>query len=135
MSQDTTEAAILTKPVSIKIIAPGVPAFAEACVHIREGYVFHPAQPVEILPNGHAMFTLVMGCPSQAAINAAKESSDHALRLQKAQYELDVKQAAEAIVAQQKRDELEKQVAAEVAAHQRKIKELEKSAAAAIAKL
>lgn len=133
----TTQTAAATptrKPFSIHIIEPAFPAFQQACVHIRNGYVFADL-PIELTPTGHAVFTLVLGTPDHHAVNKADESTDHALAMEAAAYERDVQARAEALLADHKRQELEKQVQALKAQQAREIAALEKATAAQIAKL
>jgi hypothetical protein len=108
--------------------------------------VFHPDRIVEFFPNGTASFYLVRGNPTQASIDLANAANEHALEMQRAEYERDVKQAAQAIVEEEKRQALEKQVKAAVAEHEKAIKklkaaneaelqQLQQAAAAELAKL
>ena len=122
-------------PVSIHCIGPSWEVFPAAAVHIRNGMIFHPDMLVEFFPNGTASFHLVRGNPTQAAIDMAKEGSDHALLLQQAQYEVDVKRAAQALVEQQKRDDIAKRMAEVQAAHDKAVAKLKKEAEAELAKL
>lgn len=133
----TTNSTTLTAgmPTSIHVIGPAYPAFAQAAVHIRAGMIFHPDRPVELFENGNASFFLVQGNPGQVALDMASESCKHALQLQAAEYEADVKRAAQAIFEQSRRDELAQQVKTIKAEHEKQVRALEKAAEAEIAKL
>jgi hypothetical protein len=128
-------AAPARKPFSVQIVEPAYPAFQQACALIRDGYIFAPDMPVELTPQGHAIFTLILGTPDAHAFTKAQEATDHALAMEAMQYRKDVEQAAKALLEQQKRDELAKQVAALKADQEKQMRDLEKATAAAIAAL
>jgi hypothetical protein len=130
MTQTTQNAGM---PAFIECIGPGHTLFAEACVHIRAGYVFHPDRPVMSYPNGNVHFILVQGNPGQAAIDLAKESRELAQRQQAARYEEDVQRAAKAMMEQAKREEIAKQLADAEAANARAMAKLKREADAALA--
>lgn len=126
---------VQTKPFSIQLIGPAYPIFQELCVHIRNGYVINKDAPVEIFQAGNAMISLILGNPDEIAIAQARESEDHSVAMQEAQYRRDVESAAKRQIEQSKRAELEKQVADAVAASEKAISKLRKDAAAELAKL
>ncbi len=134
MTAVTTSVAA-NRPASIHVIGPAFPAFAQAAVHVRDGYIFHPDRSVELFSNGNASFFLVLGTPGQAAIDMAKASTEHAVQVRQAEYEADVKRAAQAMIEQEKKDALAKQVAEAVAASEKAIAKLRKDAEAELAKL
>jgi len=133
MTVQTTVAAI--RPASIHVIGPAYPAWAEAAVHIRDGYIFHPDRQVQLFENGNASFYLILGNPGQIAVDMAKASMDQAVLIQQGEYEAAVKREAAILVERQRREELEKQVADAVAASERAIAKLRKEADAELAKL
>jgi hypothetical protein len=122
------------KPFSIRIGAPCHAAFQEAVVHARNGYTFSDA-PIELMQNGMAFFTMILGEANEYAIMKAKESTELSVAQEAAQYRRDVEEAAKRQLEQAKRAELEKQVAEAVAASERAIAKLKKDAAAELAKL
>jgi glycine/serine hydroxymethyltransferase len=122
-------------PASIHCIGPAWEVFPAAAVHIRQGMVFHPDRIVEMFPNGTASFYLVQGNPTQAAIDMARAANEQALQLQLAEYEADVKRAAQAMMEQAKRDEIAKQMAEVQAAHEKAVAKLKREAEAELAKL
>lgn len=122
-------------PFNINVCEPGVPAFQKACALIRMGYVFAKDIPIEIMPNGNAIFTLLLGTPDHNAVNAANEATEHGLMLEAAAYQRDVEARAKMMLEDYKKEQLQKQVEAEIAEHRRKIAEIEKAAVAAAAKL
>jgi dephospho-CoA kinase len=65
----------------------------------------------------------------------AKESMEHAVQRQQAEYEADVQRAAAILVERQKREALEQQVADAVAASEKAIAKLRKEAEAELARL
>lgn len=122
------------KPFSIKVGAPAHAAFNEAVVHARNGYCFSDG-PIEIMPNGYAFFTMVIGQPNESAIQNAKASAELSVKEEAAKYKKDVEQAAKRLMEEQKRAELEKEVANATAALEKKIADLKKAAEAELAKL
>jgi len=122
-------------PFHVNICEPGIPAFQRACALIRMGYVFAQDVPVQIMPNGNAIFTLLLGTPDHNAVNAANEATEHGLAMEAAQYQRDVEERAKMMLEDYKREQLQKQVSAEIADHKRKIAEIERAAAIAAAKL
>jgi hypothetical protein len=135
MTQATTTNPSAAMPTSLHIIGPAFPAFAQASVHIRAGMIFHPDRPVELFNNGNASFYLVQGNPDQIAINMARESNEHALALQAAEFKAAVKREAAVLVERQAREALEKKVTEAVAAHEKEIAKLRRQAEAELAKL
>ncbi|WP_020656565.1 hypothetical protein [Massilia niastensis] len=123
------------KPFSIQIIEPAFPAFQQACALIRSGYVFAPDLPVELTPNGNAIFTLVLGTPDHNAVNKANEATEHALMLEASAYERAVEARAKMLLDDYKKEQLRLQVDAMKAQQAKDIAALEKATAAAIAKI
>lgn len=128
----TAPAAI--KPFSIRIGAPCHAAFQEAVVHARNGYTFSDG-PIELMPNGMAFFTMILGEADEHAIMKAKESVELSIQQAEAQYRRDIQEEAKRQIEASKRAELEKQVADAVAASEKAIAKLRKDAAAELAKL
>lgn len=125
----------LRKPFHVQLIEPAFPAFQQACQLIREGYIFAPDMPVELTPTGHAILHLVLGTPDHNAVNKANEATNHALKMEAAQYERDVQARAKMLLDDYKKEQLEAQVAAMKAQQAKEIAALEKATAAAIAKI
>jgi hypothetical protein len=110
--------------------------FAEAAVHVRQGYIFDSNLPIEFFGHsGNVAITLHLGDPESYVIEKAKASVEEAAAAQRAEQEKAIREEAKRIVAEQQRAELERQVAAEVEAHEAKIKEIQKASKAALSKL
>jgi hypothetical protein len=123
------------KPVSLTLFGPGFKVFMELCVHVRNGYVVHPDFPVHFYPNGNVQAILVLGNPTQATIDMARESEQTARKQEEADRQRKIQAEAKRLVEQEKREELERQVAALQAEQAKAIRDLERATAAAIAKL
>jgi hypothetical protein len=123
----------IAMPAFIECIGPAAPLFAEAAVHVRNGYIFHPDRAPQIYENGNAHFFLIMGNPGQAALDLAKESRELHLRQAAARYEEDIKRQAQAMIEQNKRDEIAKQMAEVEANHARAMEKLKREAEAELA--
>lgn len=134
MTKVTTSVAA-NRPASLHLIGPSNLAFAEAVVHIRSGYCFHPDRPVEILGQGNVSFYLVLGNVDQMVIDMAKDSTELAIQQQAAEFDAAVRHAAGIMVERQAREALEKQVAEAVAASEKAIAQMKKQAEAELAKL
>ena len=124
------------RPYVIKLIGYSLPTFAEAVVHVRQGYLFSADEPVEFYgPTGMVAITLHLGDPDSFVIDRAKASLEQAMEAKRAEYDKAVKEEARQLVAQQQAEELKRKAAAEVAEHQARIEAIQKEAAKAAAAL
>lgn len=124
--------AVAKKPFAIRIAAPANLAFAESVVHARNGYCFSDA-PIEVMSNGMAFFTMVLGTPDELAIQKAKESTDLSREAEEREHQKQVREEARRIVEEEKRQALEREVKAAEDALQKQIAALRQKAAAEIA--
>lgn len=125
----------VAKPVTMTLMGPGHTIFQELAVHIRAGYVPNPDYPVEMFPNGNVSILLVLGNPTQHAIDKARESHDLAVLQQEAEFNRAVAAEAKRLAEQAARDELQRKVEALKADQAKAIRDLERATAAEIAKL
>jgi hypothetical protein len=123
------------KPYAIDVCENSFKAFQLASALIRQGYCILKDRPVEIYTNGVAVFTLVLGEPTETGYADAEEAMRKALDKEAAEFEARVAREVQARVEQIKKAEHEAKIAEQVAAHQKKIRELEAAAAAEIARL
>ncbi len=127
----TQSTASQAKPFNLRIVAPGVIAFAQAAVHIRNGYIFLPDAAPEIMAhNGTAVINLVLGTPEQYAVEAAEASTAEAVALQQVAYDRDVQEAAKQMVEAAEREATKKKLAAEIEVQRKAIRKLEAALAA-----
>jgi len=127
----TSELPVRAKaPFSIDICESSHKAFQMASALIRQGYTILEDRPVTVLPHGVAIFTCVLGNPSETGYADAEEAKRIALEMEAADFERRVQQEVEVRVEQIKRAEHEARKAALLAEHQKKIREIEKAAEA-----
>jgi hypothetical protein len=123
------------KPYSIDVCENSFKAFQLASALIRQGYTILKDRPVEIYTNGVAVFTCVLGEPTETGYADAEEAMRKGLEKEQAEFEERVAREVQARVEQIARDAHAAKVAQAVAEHQRAIKALEKAGAADIAAL
>lgn len=131
----TPALAPVKKPTSLTIVGPGYLAFAEAAVHVRNGYTFLPGvAPTIMETNGNAVIQLVLGCPHQSAVDAATATVEHALALEQVEFDKSVAAAAKRLFEQDKQAQIQKQLDAELKEHKANIAKLQAAVAESQAK-
>jgi glycine/serine hydroxymethyltransferase len=124
--------AVQPKPYSINVVGHCSVAFAQAAVHIRQGYIFSPDHTPEIyVQNGQTNLLLVLGTPEQHAIAAAEATTAEALEFQRVAYQREVEAAARQLLEDQKREEKQRAFAAEITEQKKALRKLEAAAQAA----
>jgi len=127
----TSELPVRAKaPFSIDICESSHKAFQMASALIRQGYTILEDRPVTVLPHGVAIFTCVLGNPTESGYADAEEAKRIGLEMEAAEFEKRVQQEVEVRVEQIKRAEHEARKAALLAEHKRKMVEIEKAAEA-----
>lgn len=122
-------------PFSIDICESSHKAFQMASALIRQGYTILEDRPVTILPHGVAIFTCVLGNPTESGYADAEEAKRIGLEMEAADFERRVQHEVEIRIERIKAAEHEAKKAALVAEHKKKIADIEKAAAAELAKL
>jgi hypothetical protein len=123
------------KPFSVEICEMSPKAFQLASALIRQGYTILKDRQVEIYNNGVAVFTLVLGEPTETGYADADEAMRKALDKETAEFEERVAREVQTRVEQLARDAHAAKVAKAVAEHQQAIKALEKAGQAELAAL
>lgn len=127
-----TPSPVSARPGSIKFTEAVHVAFDIAAVHARNGFIFDPNSLPEIYPSmGQCTITMIQGHPSQFAIDAATETTAHALAVQRAEYDAAVAAAAQSLMEQKEREAKQAKLALEVAEARRALRRATDAAAAA----
>jgi hypothetical protein len=113
-------------PYMIKLIGPTIPTLAQACVHIRQGYHFHPEMIIEILAaTGCIVLNLLRGDPDPRHYAAAEAATAEALALEEAERAKEIKAAAKQMIEDEQRAVKQKEINAEIALKKQALKDLE----------
>lgn len=132
----TSELPVRAKaPFAIDVCESSHKAFQMASALIRQGYTILEDRPVTVLPHGVAIFTCVLGNPTESGYADAEEAKRIGLEMEAAEFERRVQHEVEIRIERIKAAEHEAKKAALVAEHKKKIADIEKAAAAELAKL
>lgn len=122
------------KPYSVEICESSVKAFQMATALIKQGYTILESRHVDVLNNGVAMMTLVLGDATEAGYADAEEAKRIAILWEDAALQRQQEQEAKLQMEQRAAELVAKKVVL-MEKHQRQIRDFEKSAAAEIAAL